>query len=247
MQLLILLLMTMLAWHIKNWDDHENAETRKYVELVWFRNKVKLAGEGLGFTLSQRNGPHLYGMFKLIEQVAAGGRLQTRGWLLRNDSPMDARRIANLLRLKLAWVEEALKFFSTPPMDWIERVELPAGLLNGAGGQESAGRNAGESPGEPGVASGGQESAGRNAPTGDVPENVQRTHSVKKKERKKPASPEETERQKRQYAANQAIITDLEGIPEDERSPENTESLKNARAAVRAIRKKQAAGDFTPL
>ena len=154
----------MKAFHINGWEtDRENAETRKYVDLLWFRNKVKLMGEGLGHTLGQadKQGPFLYGMFKVIEQIAAG--CKPRGWLIRNGTPMDAARMGSLMRMPPAYFEEALKFFSSAPMDWLEHVDVPSELLNGAGGQEKGGRTSGESPAEKTNGAGGQEQGGRNS------------------------------------------------------------------------------------
>jgi len=236
MNLILTILMTMQAWRIRDWEYRENADTRKYVDLVWFRSKVKLAGEGLGYTLSAPNGrgPHLYGMFKLFEQIAAGGRNQDRGWLFRNGSPMTAQRIAALLRLPEADVEEALNFFSTPPMDWLAMEDMPGESPTLPG---IAGRSPGESPTLPGI-------AGRNAPS-DRPNNVLTNES--KKINKKAASPEEAKQQSRQFSANQARRTELEAIPDDDRTFGEAAELKKVRATLRTIQKKQAAGDFTPL
>lgn len=138
------ILIWMNAFHIRDWEtDRENADTRKYQQLVWYRNPVKLLGEGIGHTLAQpeRQGPFLYGMFKIIEQVAASGKKNERGWLVRNGTVLTAERMANLTRLPVAYFEEALKFFSTDPMDWLEIIDFPSP------NQDATGRTPGDSPG----------------------------------------------------------------------------------------------------
>jgi hypothetical protein len=234
------------AYHITDWDDRENAETRKYVDLVWFRNKVKLLGEGLGHTLGQPRGPHLYGMFKLIEQVAAGGRLEQRGWLYRNDSPLDAPRIASLLRLPLSDVEEALTFFATPPMNWLEYVDLPGDFASRKAktdfSQEKPGRNAEDSPGS-------QEKPGRNAasdrPTDRSTPTDQRLKIEKEKEDLD--SRELRKRQSAQFCAADARLQKLEAVPREERSEAQRAEIKKTRGIINAIQKKQAANDWTPV
>jgi hypothetical protein len=238
------------AYHIKNWDDRENADTRKYVDLLWFRTKVKLLGEGLGHTLAAPNGrgPHLYGMFKLIEQIAAGGRQEQRGWLFRNGSPMTAARIANLLRLPVDDCQEALTFFSTPPLDWLELADYPGEspdtLPANDHNCDPTGRSPGESPDN--LPTPGRPSGEMRNPTDRTTTVVQRP-TLKKEIKKGKASPEEAKQQSRQWSAAKARIADLEAVEEDERTPAQEAELKKMRALVRELQKKQAAGNFTPV
>lgn len=241
----------MKCYRIRNWDtDRENAETRKYVDLLWFRNKVKLLGEGLGYTLDQkepdgRQGPFLYGMFKLIEQVAAGGRVNERGWLFRNGSPMDAKRIASLLRQPVAYVEQALKFFSTQPMDWIELAELPedfTGILT------TGGSSPGDSPSNLPPNRDDAQTAGRiSASNNQSPLKNQRKVQVTNNKVASPVDSAAAEFQKRQFGAVKGRIEELEQIPDDDRTSEQERELKKMRELLKAIQKKQRAGDFTPV
>jgi hypothetical protein len=237
------------AYHIKDWDrDRENADTRKYVDLIWFRSKVKLLGEGLGHTLTQpdRQGPFLYGMFKIIEQIAAGGKLGERGWLIRNGSAMDAQRMGNLMRLPAPYFEEALAFFTKPPMDWIEHIEYSP---SNAADQESAGRTPGESPGVPPSCADEQENVRRNAPSEERRTyNKEQRTSKREKENGGFASAEEGRRaQAAQFAALRSRISELESIPEEDRLPAEEADLKKTRGLLRGLQKKQAAGNFTPV
>lgn len=248
----------MKCYRIRNWDeDKENSETRKYVDLLWFRQKVKLLGEGLGHTLAQnqpdgRQGPFLYGMFKLLEQVAAGGRIGQRGWLFRNGTPLTAPRIAGLLRQPVEHVELALKFFSTPPMDWLSIEELPGDF---PGFPPPAGRPPGDSPGYLPPTTTKAHPAGRppgefQHPENNQPTSVQQptTQNKKKKENGRFASPESAaQAQRQQFAAAQARKSELEAMHEDDRTPGEDAELKKMRALIRAIQKKQAASDFTPV
>jgi hypothetical protein len=240
---------TMKAYHIKDWErDRENSDTRKYVELLWFRNKVKLHGEGLGHTLGcpGKQGPFLYGMFKVIEQIAAG--CKPRGWLVRNGTAMDATRMGNLMRMPARFFDEALKFFSSAPMDWLELAELPTSPVQVPDGQEIAGRLPGDSPTSPVQVPDGQEIAGRNSTTNERT-NVKNVRS-KEREREKRggfASKEEARRaQTQQFAMANDRKRALEAVTEELTEGEE-EELKKMRALLREIRKKQAKGDFTPV
>lgn len=243
------------AYYITDWDtDRENAETRKYVDLLWFRNKVKLMGEGLGHTLGQPNnrGPHLYGLFKLIEQVAAGGRLEQRGWLFRNGSPMDALRIASLLRLPVADIEEALKFFSTPPMNWLELRDYAGESPTKTDIAPNSGRTSGESPTKTGDTSNPQENVGRIAAsdhTNNQPTVVQQPDNQREREKKvETLDPKEARSQQTaQFAAASARLKSLEAVPEGERDEAERHEIKKMRRLISDIQKKQAANDFTPV
>lgn len=235
-------ILLMKAYRIKDWDYRENAETRKYVDLLWFRNKVKLLGEGLGHTLAAPDGrgPHLYGMFKLIEQIAAGGRLQERGWLFRNGSPMDAARMACLLRLPVALIEEALTFFSTPPLDWIELTDYPTHF-------PTSGRASGESPTH-------FPTSGRGVgeflhPTDRPTDRVLTSDKDREREKKGESSDPREGRQelKDRFAATKSLLRTLEATPEDERTDAEEEEIKKTRRLLNSIQKKQAHGDFTPV
>lgn len=237
------------AYYITNWqEDRENAETRKYVDLLWFRNKVKLMGEGLGHTLAapDNRGPHLYGMFKLIEQVAAGGRLEQRGWLFRNGSPMDAQRIANLLRLPVADVAEALKFFSTPPMNWLEEREWPGDSPAKTQASPSGGRLPGGSPTKTGESPKQQETGGRITASGEHT-NI-RTYESEREKKGEFLDPKEARSQQTaQFAAARARLQNLEAVPEGERDDAERHEIKKMRRLISDIQKKQAANDFTPV
>jgi hypothetical protein len=67
-----------------------------------------------------------------------------------------------------------------------------------------------------------------------------------REKRKKTATQEEAKQQSRQFSANQARKVELESIPDDDRTTGQTAELKQVRLTLRAIQKKQAAGDFTP-
>lgn len=243
------------AYYITNWqEDRENAETRKYVDLLWFRNKVKLMGEGLGHTLAapDNRGPHLYGMFKLIEQVAAGGRLEQRGWLFRNGSPMDAQRIANLLRLPVADVAEALKFFSTPPMNWLEEREWPGDSPAKTSDAPIAGRLPGDSPANSDKTHKRQETGGRFTASEEHPYEptvVQQPENQREREKKGEfLDPKEARSQQTaQFAAARARLQNLEAVPEGERDDAERHEIKKMRRLISDIQKKQAANDFTPV
>jgi hypothetical protein len=246
---------TMKAYHIKDWETtRENNDTRKYVDLLWFRNKVKLLGEGMGHTLSQpeRQGPFLYGMFKIIEQIAAGGRKEQRGWLFRNGTPLDASRMGNLTRLPAAYFDEALTFFSSTPMDWLEHIEF---ALDGDGNpqrveanRENGGRDAGDSPDNLPPNRDTPEKAGRFSAS-DRRKNLPNTNEGSYiKENGGFASKEEARKaQSQQFASASAQKHELEAIPEDERGEVEEAELKKTRTLIREIQKKQRKGDFTPV
>jgi len=242
MPLILLILLTMQAYHIRDWEtDRENADTRKYVDLLWFRSKVKLLGEGLGHTLAQtspdaRQGPFLYGMFKLFEQIAAGGRLETRGWLIRNGTALTSERIANLLRLPVPCCQEALVFFSQPPMDWLEFKEFsPTQPGQVAGSREISGRFPGASPTQPGQVAGSREIAGRNSATKRTNERST-TNEVPHTDTTRGASLDE----KTRYGAIKSVIERLEAIDPEKRTASQTEKLKKSRATLEALQEQQA-------
>ena len=242
----------MKAYHIRDWDtDRENWETRKYAELLWFRSKVKLLGEGFGHTLNQPDGrgPHLYGMFKIIEQIAASGRRQERGWLIRNGTALDAQRMANLMRLPQTFFEEALAFFSTPPMNWLEAGDWtapsPADSRPDASGPESSRRLSGKSPADSRPDASGPEVIRRNSASNE--RTYEHTNELRDNNKGRCASLEEKKDQRAQFAALAARRQELEAEAEGDRSPEVKVELREVKGRMRSLQKKQAAGDFTPL
>lgn len=250
------------AYRIKNWTDRENSETRKYVDLLWFRTKVKLVGEGLGHTLSQPNGPHLYGMFKLIEQIAAGGRQDQRGWLFRNGTPLNAQRIANLLRLPVADCQEALTFFSTAPLDWIELAEYlgespgdpppnnnptaphgsdsgesPGALPPKTAKHASCGQGSGESPGD-------CKSAGRISASEKLTNILTKVPRERERESSAPPSMAEVLTSRTRAGLLMRQIRELEADRAN-LSEADREGLRKKKRDLAALQAKQADGDFS--
>lgn len=228
----------MMAYHFHNWDKlYENNKSRDVETLSYHLQPNKLVGEGLGLTLSQPDGLELLGTLSLLKAVASLSERKWRGWLVRSGSPLDAARIAALLRVSQQKIQRALDWFSTLPMDWLPLTEWPPNDQKPA-----AGHLAGTS----------------RAPNGQVKDTISPgltdlgltddSRERKKETRKVEASPEEqAKNQSRQWRATKGRIEELESIPDDDRTPGQEIDLKKMRALIRAIQKKQAAGDFTPV
>jgi len=132
-------------------------------------------------------------------------------------------------------------------MDWLEYVEFPGESPRSPETSPASSGSRGESPRNPGKKANDPETARQNTTTGERT-NVQPTDITKKETMVRFATPEAAaSAQARQWAAAKGRTADLESIPEESRSPKQDEELKKMRALSRAIQKKQAAGDFTPV
>jgi len=240
---------------------YETAETRKIRVLSYYAKPNKLIGEGIGFTLAQPNGPHLLGMWALLEALASTAPQEHRGWLVRNGTPLDAQRMSSLTRVSSHHFNEALTFFCRPEVRWLEHAEWAAPSGHSAGAapspvsdRDNAGTPSGHSAGAAPSPVSDRDNAGRISPRGKIDGRGKTDEGT---ERKKnggsggaPAAldPEAARQaQKTQWAALSARIRELEAVPEEERTPAQDDELKKTRRAQREIQKKQAAGDFTPL
>lgn len=121
----------MKAWHIKHWDTlYESNSSRVVQTLSYFCQPNKLTGEGIGHMNMQPDGLELYGTLTWLKVLASTALKAQRGWLIRNGTPMDAARMAALLRIPQEKIQRALDFFSTTPMDWIEFADAPDSVLS---------------------------------------------------------------------------------------------------------------------
>lgn len=226
----------MKCWHITMWDQiYETAETRRIRTLSYYGKPNKLIGEGLGFTLAQPDGLALLGTFALLEALASHGLPEQRGWLWRNGSPMDAARMAALIRIPVEPLQRALNHFSSPPMDWLEEADYPGD------GRATAGRAqplAGSDPGD-----------GR-ATTTRGKTDKEKTTEGEKERRNGGTSLSEEElraRQSAQFAAARGRLSTLAELPEEERTENNRAEMARMKVLIRKIQKKQARGDFSPV
>ena len=201
--------------------------------LSFYAKPNKLVGEGLGFTLAQEDGLALLGTWALIEALASHGLPKQRGWLFRNGSPLDAPRMAALLRIPLTPIERALKHFSTAPMDWLEEAEFP---FASARSQSADGRLSARSQSADGISA-------------RLRTERERTEEIERERRKgEGLSAEELRaRQIAQFAAATARIKALESVPEEDLTEKNRAELKEMKALAKKIQKKQARGDFSPV
>lgn len=221
----------MKCWHLTMWDElYESAQSRDVKTLSFYGKPNKLIGEGLGFTLSQPDGLALLGTWALIEALASHGLPKQRGWLFRNGSPLDANRIAALLRIPKEPIERALKHFATPPLDWLEEGEFPASTERAPSKLPASTERA------PSISARG------------LTEREKTEGNREKEEMGGFASKEEARRaQQTQFAALNAQLTSLNAVPEDERDEVHARDLKKTRRVLRELQKKQAHGDFTPV
>jgi hypothetical protein len=140
-----------------------------------------------------------------------------------------------LLRIPQEKIQRALDFFSTPPMDWLPIEEWTGDIPSAPRGQKDGTSSA------PRGQTGDSISLGLRTDKG-------LTDSQKKQTMVGFASAEaNASAQTRQFAAAKSRAEAIEAIPEDDRTPGQDAELKKMRALFRAIQKKQAAGDFTPI
>ncbi len=235
------------AFHLKHWDElYETAQTRQVRVLSYYSKPNKLVGEGLGHMMSQPDGLALYGTWTFLEVLASTAPQFDRGWLVRNGTPMDATRIASLMRLPIEPVERALKFFSTAPMDWLEELEWE-----------------GSKQAEPKIKT--EPPSARHQHAISTP-SARHQHadgiSVRgKTDKSKTEDSEERERenggfatkgearaaQREQRASAKARLKDLASVAEEDRTPDQEAEFAKLTGLVREIEKKQRGGDFTPV
>ncbi len=119
-------------------------------------------------------------------------------------------------------------------MDWIEHTDTPP-----------TGRLSGDSPTD--TPPTGRLSGDLQHPT-DRPTTKNKLTSKEREENGGFASKGEARQaQTTQFAALSDRKRDLEAVPEDERTDEQAEELKKTARQIKAIQKKQRAGDFTPV
>lgn len=247
------LYMIQKAYHITQWEQlYETAETRKIRTLTYYAKPNKLVGEGIGFTLSQPNGPHLLGMWALLEALASLSAQDWRGWLVRNGSALDAGRMASLTRVPTEHFVEALDFFCRPEVSWLELIDWPGQSPGkkpaGSNSRDNSGGSSGQSPGKKPDDEKSRENAGPISLRGKTDKRGKTEGTREREENGGFATQEEARRaQQTQFAALRNQISELERIPEEDRSEEHEEDLKKKRRTLKALQKKQAAGDFTPL
>jgi hypothetical protein len=91
--------------------------------MSWIPIPNKHDGDGYTLTLAQENGPALFGAWMALIQVAS--KCDPRGTLLRDtQKPHDSTSISRLTRFPLLLIEEALNFFSSDDMKWLEVLEI---------------------------------------------------------------------------------------------------------------------------
>lgn len=224
-----------MAYRFKDWDTtYENDRSRAINALSYYCQPNKLVGEGIGMMLMEADGLELYGVLGFLKALASTAPREWRGWLVRNGSVMDARRMSALTHIPMEKIERALRFFSTAPMDWLV-LEVWPPLPKRRGGVNATGA---------GREQDGSILTGLSTDKGLSTDDQQQSN----KQNGRFASAEAAaEAQKRQFGAVKSRIEDLERVSEDDRTPEQEAELKKMRGVLKAIQKKQRAGDFTPV
>jgi hypothetical protein len=226
------------AYHIKQWDDlYESNSSRTVQTLTYYCKPNKFVGECLGYMLSQPDGLELYAVWTFLEALASTAPKQWRGWLIRNGSPMDAARIANLTRIPIEKIQRTLDFCTTAPMDWLEVLEWPDGAPTGHR-RQADGAPTGHRKANYGI------SAGLSTDQMKTEDSVQKEREKKGEE----LDPKEARsRQTTQFAALTAQLRKLEATPAEDRDDAEEAEIKKTRRLLNQIQKKQGAGDFTPV
>lgn len=224
-----------MAYRFKDWDTtYENDRSRAINALSYYCQPNKLVGEGIGMMLMEADGLEMYGVLGFLKALASTAPREWRGWLVRNGSVMDARRMSALTHIPMEKIERALRFFSTAPMDWLV-LEVWPPLPKRRGGVNVTGE---------GREKDGSILTGLSTDKGLSTDDQQQSN----KQNGRFASAEAAaEAQKRQFGAVKSRIEDLERVSEDDRTPEQEAELKKMRGVLKAIQKKQRAGDFTPV
>jgi hypothetical protein len=237
----------MKALHLKYWNTvYETAATRQVRVLSYYSKPNKLVGEGLGHMLNQPDGLALYGTWTFLEILASTAPQEQRGWLVRNGTPMDATRMSALTHIPVPMIERALSFFSTAPLDWLEELEWEGGRqgeLPVPLGTPSASHQAAN-----GTPSASHQAANGKSVRGKTDKRKTEETEEREEEYGGFASKEEARQaQTQQFAATSARKRELEAVPKAERDEEQTAEIKKMARLLKAIQKKQRAGDFTPV
>jgi hypothetical protein len=116
----------MKLYRIREWNErYENNRTRELKKLDWVPVPNKQDGEGYTLTVLQDCGPALLGAWLVILQTAS--KCGIRGTLMRDTGkPHDANSIARLTRFPVGLIEQALDWFTSDEMQWMEIIELEA-------------------------------------------------------------------------------------------------------------------------
>ena len=231
----------MKAYHIIQWAaEHETAESRKYKKLKWTPMPNK--HEGLGYRMIARSPlrDSLYAGWKLICEVSSKNPGDDRGWLVRDGRAMTAGDLAMITGFTEKTFKLTLDFVCKKEVGWLELADYPPIA-------EPVPVVPGESPGTP---EGSPVVPGESPGTPLIDQIRSEKTRISPEERERRAgfsTPEgEAKAQLQQFAAAQARKRELEALTE-ELTDEQEEELKKMRRLVKAIQKKQRAGDFRPL
>lgn len=216
----------MRALRVAQWcDAHETSESRKILNLPWYRKPNKHDGRGYRRMAAQEDREALYGAWIAILDVVCKGPRAVRGWLVRDAKPLDAEALADMTGFRQTVFERALVFFKEEPMCWLVEDEFSPATLGASAGPS------GESPGTLGATAGvlGKSSGQRRG-------EERREDQGKKKGGGVAAS-------RTQFAALRAEISELEKRYDD-LTIEERSNLRKKRADLKALQARQAKGDF---
>jgi len=239
----------MTAYHIKQWDLYERADTRKVDFMPWYPKQTKLMGIGIGYTMAQPDNVELLGLWNLLEIFATQSKKFQRGWLVRNGQPLTAAMMASLVpQVPEAKFQRALEHFSKPEVDWLEQA-VWGGATNGSapgtspGGIPPKATTTEDSGSAPGTSPGELRRAGKNSATDRQTDSTQTDRQTVVQ--KKSGEVRTLEGSKVIWAALQHRQRELEAKPRGSWSEAERQEWKKNRADLALLNKKQRAGDFT--
>lgn len=239
------------AYHIVQWSlKYEKSDTRKTDYMPWFAKQTKLTGLGIGRVMREpypRN-MELFGIWTVLETLASQSVMKDRGWLVRDGRPLEFDEMSSLLpTVPPEAFKKACDWFVENVPGWLECVDFPpANLPANSHERNTTGRSLGDSPANLPANSSHRGNGGGNSATDRQTDSTQTDiHKKRERENKGGLSVQDREGQGRQFAAVGARIEELQRIPEEERTDEQSDELKKMRDLRKKIQKKQARGDFS--
>lgn len=118
----------MRFYSIANWKEcFETNETRKLVNLQWWKKPNKHDGLGFRRMAQQPNRIELYCAWNLIGDIASRSSKDQRGKLIRDGRALTSEDLALMTGFPREIFETAFEFFSRPDMGWlVVSPEVPA-------------------------------------------------------------------------------------------------------------------------
>lgn len=127
------------AYVINHWDRfHENAQSKKAKNLGYRVTPYTMNSGAHAYIMQQESRFIVYTLWNMLLELAA--QCPQRGLLADTSGPISSGKLAYLMRLEEADIEEALEVLTHPEVSWVKEIECPRNLIPSGRSTRSARR-----------------------------------------------------------------------------------------------------------